>query len=245
MRTIIIKVDDKVYDELERRARSEGFLTVSDYVRNLILRSLGYVSIEPHPIAPEHEESAVRRGTAIIEKLITYIERKIHDKINPFTSKIDEVNRKLAEVIERIELLEDKVKTLESKTFSCYEATTPHAEEERERKEKPRRTARDILRDQKVMFESEIVKRIKDRDTFFLKLERSGAKIIEAKGERIAVDPDFWYEFIEKVKTLSTNNEDKIREYLDPIEYKLFNKLRESALIYFDATSRRWNLLIE
>jgi len=245
MRTIIIKVDDKVYDELERRARSEGFLTVSDYVRNLILRSLGYVSIEPHPIVPEHEESAVRRGTAIIEKLITYIERKIHDKINPFTSKIDEVNRKLAEVIERIELLEDKVKTLESKTFSCYEATASHVEEERERKEKPRRTARDILRDQKVMFESEIVKRIKDRDTFFLKLERSGAKIIEAKGERIAVDPDFWYEFIEKVKTLSTNNEDKIREYLDPIEYKLFNKLRESALIYFDATSRRWNLLIE
>jgi len=245
MRTIIIKVDDKVYDELERRARSEGFLTVSDYVRNLILKNLGYVSIEAHPMVSEHEEVAVRRSTAIIEKLITYIERKIHDKINPFTSKIDEVNRKLAEVIERIELLEDKVKALESKTLPGYEATSPHAEEGRERKEKPRKTARDILREQKVMFESEIVKRIKDRDTFFSKLERSGAKIIEAKGERIAVDPDFWYEFVEKVKALSTNNEDKIREYLDPIEYKLFNKLRESALIYFDATSHHWNLLIE
>ncbi|HID80110.1 MAG TPA: CopG family transcriptional regulator [Ignisphaera sp.] len=245
MRTIIIKIDDKVYDELERRARSEGFLTVSDYVRNLILRNLGYISTESHSMVSEHEEVSARKGTAVIEKLVTYIERKIHDKINPFTSKIDEVNRKLAEVIERIELLEDKVKELESKASSCHEVTAPHGEEERERKEKPRRTARDILRDQKVMFESEIVKRIKDRDTFFLKLERSGAKIIEAKDERIAVDPDFWHEFVEKVKALSTNNEDKIKEYLDPIEYKLFNKLRESALIYFDATSRRWNLLVE
>ncbi len=246
MRTVIVKLDDKIYEELERRARSEGFLTVSEYVRGLIMKSLGYSTVE-HPFThAEHEEGvAVRRSGAVIEKIVSLIERRIQDRINPFTSKIDEVSRRLAEVIERIEALEDRVKELETRISATHEVLAHHGEEERERREKPRRTAMDILRDQKVMFESEVVKRIKDRDTFFLKLERSGAKVIEAKGERIAVDPDFWREFVKKVEALTTNNEDKIREYLDPIEYKLFDKLRESALIYFDASMHRWNFLIE
>ncbi len=250
MPTIILKLEDSLYRELERRARAEGFPTVVDYVRHLIYRSLGYVHEEPsektstyHSATPTHGDEH-KRVSGVVEKLLAVLERRLQDRINPFTQKVDDLNRRLAEVIERIEMLEEKIKALESHT---REATyTQTAAQREERRETRRRSAIEILREQKAIFESDIARRIKDRDSFFLKLQREGAKIIEAKGERIALDPDFWNEFLSKLSSISTNNEEEVLSLLDdPIERRLFEKLREAALIYYDAVAKRWVSLVE
>ncbi len=242
MKVLILKLDDKLYEELERRAKSEGFTLVTEYVKSLILKQLGYM--QTHHMVSEHVEKPFHtpseKLSGIVDKLVTIIERKIMDKVNPFTSKIDEFGRRLAEIVERIEMIEDKLKSLEEK-FQ-YSAQQKVQEEQLPRK---RKSAIEILKEQKIIFESDIAKRIRDRDTFFLKLQREGAKIIEAQNERIAIDKDFWEEFKKKIRSLTTTQEEEIKSILDPDEFRLFEKLRESALLYFNAVNRRWELLLE
>lgn len=237
MKTVSLKLEDNVYKELLRRAREEGFLTVSEYLNSLILRLLESpkTTKQQNMSAPEEEEDRER----LIDKLLTLVERKIQSTVNPFTQKVDEINRRVATIIERLEALEDRMNTLEERIKS---AEVQH-EEVKEQK-KVRKTAVDILKEQKVMFESEIASKIKDRDTLFARLERGGAVVIEAKDERIAIDKEFWQSFVQKLKNMKTNNDEELKKMLEPIEFKLLQKLRESALIVFDSSSKSWNLLL-
>ncbi|MCI4436466.1 MAG: hypothetical protein JHC33_06610 [Ignisphaera sp.] len=234
MRTIIIKIDDKLYEELVAKAKSEGLVSVTEYVRALILRDL-------EKVKQGEVESKVGVG---VEKIVQLIERKLMDRINPFTSKVDEIARKYAEIIERIEAIEDKIKELEEKLSQQVKEAKPEKVrgEEVERK-RERKSALEILRENKALFESDIVSRIKNRDAFFNKLQREGAKIIETKDERIAIDPDFWRIFLEKISNITTQNEDEIKNVLDDIEFRLFKKLKESALLIFDVANKRWKLV--
>ena len=233
MKVITIKVDDKLYEELEKKVKVEGLLTVSEYVKVLVLKDLGKQE-------KESIEEATKKAQITLDKITLLLERRLQDRINPFTSKIDELNRKIAEVVERVESIEQKIMEIEEKLKTKREAETQIRAEHRV----PKKTAIDILKEQKVIFERDIASRIKDRDSFFARLERSNAKVIEAKDERIAVDPNFWENFIKKIAAITTNNDDDIRKVLDAIENRLFYKLKESALIVYDNISKRWQALI-
>jgi len=247
MPILMIRIDDDEYRKLEQRAREHGLLSPEEYVRVMLRRELRGEESVSRGSEPQLRGGGERSGVAlrVVEKLMTIIERKVQDMINPFTSKIDENARRLAMLMERIEALEDRVKALEEKIKSLEQSERRAGEvaERRERAAK-RRSIAEILREQGVLFESDIANRIRDRDTFFNKLSRVGAIVLELKGERVAIDPEFWKEFIQKLENISTSNEDEVSKILNPKEFRLFERLRESALLYFDATSKRWRLLI-
>lgn len=234
MKIITVELDDELYEELLKKAREEGFLTISEYLNSLILRTI-------EKEGKETFEGESRKSSSM-ERLLGIIERKVHDTVNPFTQKIDDVNRKIASLIEKLETIEERLNSLEEKTKSIESI----AEETKAPKEtkKVKKTAMDILKEQKVIFERDIATKIRDRDTFFAKLEREGAIVIEAKNERIAVDPQFWHQLIEKLKNIRTSNDEEMKKLLDPIEFKVVQKLRESALLIFDNTTKIWNLVL-
>ncbi len=254
LKTIFLKIDDDTYRKLEELARKHGLLSASEAAKIIIARA----------VKGEEEgrgiEASVgdhtKRAQSVAEKLIAIVERRLLDKINPFTSKVDEIARRLAMVIERLEAVEDKISDIERRVKEL-ESTVIHRQasmiekprlthlEETEKKEgAKRRSILEILRDQGILFESDIANRIRDRDRFFAKLKRLGAVVLELKNERVAIDPDFWNRFVEKVQSISTSIEDEIAGLLDEKEMRLFKALKESALIYFDRTSNRWRLLI-
>ncbi len=234
MKIITIKIDEKLYEELEKKAREEGLLTIAEYIRSLIMRELGKQSKE------EVVSETSKKTQATLDRIILLLERRIQDKINPFTSKVDELSRKTAEIVERIEGIEQKILEMEER-LKIKSSAEAHIKAEHKA---PRKTAIDILKEQKVIFERDIANRIKDRDSFFAKLEQSNAKVIEAKDERIAVDPNFWENFIKKIMKISTNNDDEIKQALDSIESRLFYKLKESAIAIYDNTTKKWHILI-
>lgn len=235
MKIVSLKIDDKLYEELERRAKEEGFLTIAEYVRFLISKELG------KQIKEESIDELQKRTQLTLDKVIPLLERKIQDRINPFTSKVDELSRKSAEIIERIEEIEQRVQEIEEKLKVKSDVESRMKAEHKT----PRKTAIDILREQKVIFERDIANRIKDRDSFFARLEQSNAKVIEAKDERVAVDPDFWENFVKRISSIATNNDDDIKRILDPVESRLFYKLKESALAIYDSTARKWHILVQ
>ncbi|MCC6045251.1 MAG: hypothetical protein LM572_00510 [Ignisphaera sp.] len=233
MRVIVIKIDEKTYEELVSKAKAEGLLTASEYVKVLILRELGKV---------KQAEAEAKAGVSGVDKLVQLLERKLLDRVNPFTSKVDELARRYGELVEKIEVLEERLKDLEEKVAS-QQARKPEKAVQSEKKEH-RKSAIEILQEQKVIFERDIAPRLRDRESFFNKLQRLGAKIIEAKDERVVVEPAFWNEFTKKINDLNTQNEDEIRKVLDDIELRLFKKLKESALLIYNTTAKKWQLVL-
>jgi vacuolar-type H+-ATPase subunit I/STV1 len=238
MKIVTIKLDDEVYGELLKRAKEEGFLTVAEYVNSLILRTIEKSGKE---LSKEGGDEA--RKPISVERLLTVVERKVLDTMNPFTQKIDDISRKIAIVIERLEALEERVNGVEEKLKSLEKIPEEIPAKEAGAK-KARKTAIEILKEQKVMLERDIASKIRDRDTFFAKLEREGAIVIEGKDERIAIDPQFWHQLLNKLKDIRTNNDEELKKILEPLEYKVVQKLRESALLVFDSSSKTWNLVM-
>lgn len=269
---IAIRVPEEVYKELEDRARRLGYQLVSDYVRSIILKELGkakpplieelearLTKIEEGEIPPKLYERLWKMVLSILEEtrseqlsvedikpllekwietLTSKIDRRVQDLVNPYTARIDEALRKIADLHEKLEELEERIRQLEEK----LKEHRPPVRQQQAYQEK-RKTGIERLREQGVVFESELY-RLRNRDAFFEYLARSGAKIIEAKGERIAVDPSFWDKFVTKLsEEITTSNEDKIKLLLTKQEYRLFQKLKESGLLYYDSTSRRWRFV--
>ncbi len=265
-KVIAIRVPEDVYREIVERAKREGYELISDYIRTLILRELGRTppplikdldrrlsKLEEGELTPklydriwklvlsaleEHGVSGLTAETIkpILEEwlksLLARIDRRVQDLVNPYTARIDELMRKIAELYERIEQLETELKEIKKK---ISEQRPPYTARKAERK-----TGIERLREQGVVFESELG-RLRNRDAFFDYLSRQGAKIISVRGERVAIDPEFWEKFKRKVfEELSTSNEDEIKLLLTKQEYKLFIKLKESGLIYYDSTIRKW-----
>ncbi len=163
--------------------------------------------------------------------------RSIIDSINAYTGRIDEINRKVSHLIEALEELAARIQSLEEQVRSmAQQAQQVRVEERRE----VRRSAVDILREQKVMYESDIASKIKNRDAFFEKLRRSGAVVIELAKERIAVDAEFFSAFVEKVGRVSSSSEEALSKELSREELKLLKALMGSGLAYFDNIKKRW-----
>ncbi len=234
MKAVVIRVDEKIYDELEKKAKAEGFLTISEYIHSLILRSLG------QRVEIEKESEAQKKVQLSLDRIVNILERRLQDKLNPFTSKVDDLGKKMASIIERIEDLEQRLTNIENQ----FSSTIKKEREKEKERIIPKKSAIDILKEQKIMFERDIASRIKDRDSFFAKLQKNGAIIVETKDERIAIENTFWNEFIKKIESITTNNEDEIKKILNSMEYRLFNKLKESAIIAYDAALKKWAIYL-
>ncbi|BEP17113.1 hypothetical protein PYJP_04650 [Pyrofollis japonicus] len=252
-RVIAIRLPSDVYRELEQRARRLGYSLVSDYLRDLIYRELGYKEKEEavRKLVEELvEKKLAEKGTTEIDvdKILSKIEKKIQDIINPWTAKIDQLSMRISELYEKIEELEEKVKSFEAAEATRREqyaqAVARYRPQSESRREPRRRTAIERLREQGAVFEHD-VQWLRDRDAFFERLRREGAIILNVGGERIAVDPEFWRNFKEKVEQLPTPNDDEVRVLLTDTQYQLFKKLKESGMIYFDASKRAWRFVEE
>jgi len=253
-RVIAIKIPEDQYRRLEERAKALGFTLASDYIRYLIfkdLRSMPEVpelTLEPSTLEralAKPLEKLVAEGKIpiekIIERILPRIERRIFDKVNPFTSKIDSIARHQAELREVVEVVVEKLKSIDERVSNLEKRISEAAKVAPPTKR--RRRAMEILKEQGILFESDLAKKIKDRDLFFSKLASYGAKVLELKSERVAIDPEMWTKFIEKIKALRTGNEDEIKRRLSNKEYRLFRELRESAMIYFDSVKGEWKFI--
>ncbi|ABM80970.1 hypothetical protein [Hyperthermus butylicus] len=256
-RIVALRLPDDIYRELERKARRLGYSLVSDYLRDIVFRELGYkeesIRVTLTDVERIVEEKLSRLGSGLnVDKLVARLERRLQDLVNPWTAKVDQLSARLAEVIERIEQLEVRIKSVEDETRSLREALqnlqqTRMVTERREQtvaRQLRRRSAIERLREQGVVFEHE-VQWLRDRDAFFERLRREGAIILDVGGERVAVDPEFWENFRDKVEKLPTANDDEVKLLLTEQQYALFKKLKEAGLIYFDATRRTWKFVGE
>ena len=260
-RIVAVKLPSDIYEELARRARRRGYSLVSDYVRDIILRELGYSETDLEALVRRVVDERLREAGGAgggvsreaLQKLVTQLERRLQDMINPWTAKIDSLSTRLADVIERLETLEERVSKLEEQLREQKAAAeTPgpaprvatsfhrgsHGAQPRQR----RKTAIERLREQGVVFEHE-VQWLRDRDAFFERLEREGAIVMELGGERVAVDPGFWENFKEKLQQLPTANDEEVKILLTQPQYELFKRLKEQGIIYFDTSSKSWKFV--
>ncbi len=263
VRIIAVRLPDDVYKELERRARESGYTLVADYVKDIIMRELGKGGVSIRGI--EQRLSRIEEGDlpprlyeriwmiaqsaaqelmknlqpqAIDqEKLAARVARMVQDLINPWTAKVDQLAGRIAELYEKLEELSSRLSEVEA---HIKKLETHPVHEQRHR----RKTAIERLKEQGVIFESD-VKWIRDRDAFFEKLRREGAIVIEVGGERVAMDRRFWETFRDKVEKLPTVSDEEIHILLTEPQYKLFRKLKEEGLIYFDSTKRAWRFIEE
>jgi hypothetical protein len=160
--------------------------------------------------------------------------RTLLDILNAYTGKIDELSRRVSQVVEILEGISSRLQNLEEQLRSTIQQ--PKQVEKRE----PRKSALDILKEQGVMFESDIASKIKNRDAFFERLKRGGAVVIELAKERVAVDPDFFTRFKDRVAKLSSSSDDILSRELEKSELRLLKALSSSGLAYFDSTRKRW-----
>ena len=277
-RIVAVRLPEDIYRELEAKAQRMGYSLVSEYVRALILRDLGYLretgGTREADVERIVEEALERRLRQLVEKgevrvepveleealrkAIAQLERRLQDMVNPWTAKIDNLSSRVADLVEKLEELEERVKRLEERVqeqragaghgapaFQHARPAAAHAAHERgERRPARRRSAIERLREQGVVFEHE-VQWLRDRDAFFERLRREGAIVLELGGERVAVDPEFWENFKEKIEQLPTANDEEIRVLLTDTQYELFRRLKEQGLIYFDTTKKAWRFVEE
>ena len=222
MKTIIIELDDKTYNEIEEMAKKEGYKLVSEYAKAVLLSKQGQMPSD------------------IISQIMPKLERKMQDLINPFTSQIADLKKKYAEIIEKIEEIQSKNEgkpKIEEK---------PGEEEERmeaENRKRGRKSAIEILEEQGVVFESEL--KLRNKDAFFGKLEREGAKVLHLESERIALSKKFYEEFIEKLKQINTTDPEEAVSKMNQKQAKLFMKLVADATAIFDGDKKYWRLIVD
>ncbi len=209
------------------KASEKGFIDIEEYVRELIRR-----------------EVAGETGydiDSLMEKIKPRIKRIVEDIVNEYMRIVFENRQKIAELSEKIDEINRKIEEALAKP-APRQIQQPRITEA----QRPRRRKRgiEILHEQKILFESRLG-RLRDRDRFFDYLKREGAIILELEGERVAVDPEFWNNFLEKISSIKTPDEVETQRYLSPLEKELFNRLRASQLVIFDSKTRSWRVMLE
>lgn len=224
MRAIIIKVTDDEYKRLEEEARKEGYVLLSDYIK--------------HKLFSSNVESKKENGNINTDEILKKLERRMQDMINPFTAEVETIKKKIAELAEKLDSLQVSEKQkIESKEI-------PKQVEKQQEKaavqQKPKKSVMEILKERGAIYESE--EKLKNPDAFFEKIEREGGKVLFTERERIAMDPEFYDNFIKKLSEIHTSDEIEAQKFLTKQEHKLFQKLRSLGIIYFDASARSWKI---
>jgi len=240
-----IQLPREKYEELKRIAEEKGYSLPSDLVKTLIE---GLIEGVPTGGAPKGVEQEIRR-----------LERRLTDLLNPYTGKLDEILRRLSEIQEALE--ECQAQPARPYREPGYEQPrpTPRPAQARPRgqwqrqgrEERPRRQYRsgiERLKGDKVVTLSD-VKWMNMPDKFFEKLKREGAIVFQAGGETVAVDPDYWREFLGLVERYSVRDPEEmariLEEELGERAVRLFNMLVRSGLAYFDEEAGGWVVELE
>lgn len=161
--------------------------------------------------------------------------RSATDTINTYSSLLTELRDRLVEVREVLDSLSLKIDELPSK-LTVQQIPVETVQE----KAKEKITAIEILKKQKIIYEADIAKKIKNRDAFFDRLEREGAIVLSLKDQRVAIDEEFWSQFVSKVESLTTDRDSEIAKILDKQEVALLKKLAESAIAYYERSKKKW-----
>jgi len=230
VREVKLEIPGDLYIGLERLAREEGYSSVTEYLLSVIkslITPSGRVSLED------------------FSRLKVRFERYIQDEINKRFSVIDTMRSQIAELYERLDLIQQKLSELESLIQSVYtqKAKPPGEVQEPTRAKKPYKTGIERLKEEKVVFESKLPSRVQ-RDRLFAYFEREGAVVLKLTRERIAVDPEYWREFKQKLLSLSTNVEDEVRNALGDKGFELWKALYSDNAIIFDSRARKWKFVL-
>jgi len=215
VRRITIEVDENTYKLLIEKASEEGYSLITDYIVSLIKKNL--------------QAEQLLSFEDILRRLKPRIERMVQDSINKHMEVIENIKRQIVDLYDKVDTLtntmEELKKSLEAKPM---------------RKQYIRKTGIERLREEKILFESQLPQRI-PRDRFFNYLEREGAIILYLEKERIAVDRDYWEEFKHKLfEEINTDDEEVIKDMLGTHGFELFKRLREESIIYYDPYKKKW-----
>jgi len=239
-----IQLPREKYEELKRIAEEKGYSLPSDLVKTLIEGLL--------------EGSPTGGSSKGVEQEIRRLERRIADLLNPYTGKLDEILRRLGEIQELLEECQSqparppREPAPEPPRPAARPAPSrPRAQQWQRQEERPRRQYRsgiERLRGDKVVRLSD-VKWMRMPDRFFDKLRREGAIVFQAGGETVAVDPDYWREFLGLVERYSVRDPEEmariLEEELGERAAMLFNMLVRSGLAYFDEEAGGWVVELE
>lgn len=217
-RELRILIDEQVAKQLEALSEEMGFPDLAKYVEHILTE---YVSKKGAPPEPS------------LDKLRSRLERFIQDEMNKRLSIVESVRNQVVTLFEKVEELENRVNVIEAeiKRAPIERPAAPA---------RAKRSAMEILREQKVTFESSLSPAIKDRNSFIDRLEKMGAVVLRLSKERVLVDPDFWRDFKEKIVNISTNREDELRKILEAQAYQLWKALYADGLLIFDGKLKKW-----
>jgi len=213
---IVLEIQDDLYKKLIERAEQEGFSILTDYIINVLAREL---SGEPSGVSEN-----------VLDKIKSRVLRIVEDQMNKYMELISGVKNQVAELYEKVDRLENEINEIKRSV------ETP--EKAREAEGRKPKSGIERLREEKIVFESKLPPRLRS-DRFFNYLEREGAKVLYLK-ERIAVDKDYWSEFKNKLFNIDTDDEDSIKNTLDPLAFELFKILRDESIIYYDPIKKKW-----
>lgn len=231
------------YRRIVDEARRRGYALPRDLLKDVILDCLerggeirGYdVKIDERKLA-----DAISRR----------LERTIADLINPFTAKIDEMQQRLADIVESVEASSQRhspERYEQGKSEYRYHSEGRKTQW-RSGEEHSQPGAIDRLKQQKVVFESD-VSWMRAPERFFRKLEREGAVVLDAGGERIAVDRGFWSEFRRSLSEVGIRDPDEAASLVESMlgvkAGELFRKLVKSGLAYYNDEAGVWELAVE
>ncbi|MCD6301122.1 MAG: CopG family transcriptional regulator, partial [Staphylothermus sp.] len=175
----MIKVDEETYNKLIELSEKEGFSVLNDYIVSLIKKAVG------------KEEYGIEWS-----KLKSKIERLVQDMVNQQLSVVETIRRQIMDLYDKIDDLSNQINELRKNITELQTTTTQYRRKKQETR--TRKTGIERLREEKVVFESKLTG-LSYKDKFFSYLERMGAIVIPLKGERVAIDLDFWEEFKRKL----------------------------------------------
>lgn len=230
VKRVVLEIPIELYMELEKLAREGGSSSVSEYLLSLL---------------PALTTQAGRGRVEDIDKWKARLERYIQDEINKRLSVIDTVRSQIAELYERLDSIQQRLEELEAtlRTISAQRAEMPSESQEAVRVKKSRKTGIERLREEKVVLESRLPPRVQ-RDRLFAYFEREGAIVLKLTRERIAVDPEYWREFKQKLLSLSTSAEEEIKSALGDKGFELWKALYSDNAIIFDSRTKKWKFVI-
>jgi len=215
-------LDEETYALLKAWCRHRGIELLPECAQTLLREAL---------------ESPAPPSQSSMEGLIKRVERVVQDLLNPFTGKIDEINRRLSEMIEILESEEA------GETPPPQPPRESLPQERAEARATRRPSAIDRLKEEGVVFEED-VKWMRSPSRFFYKLEKEGAVVIDVREGKVAVDPEFWREFLDEVRSLQVSDVEEaariIEDRLGPQAAKLFRRLVKAGLLHFNEESGSW-----
>jgi hypothetical protein len=229
---VTIKLTDEEFNQLRSKAASKGYETISDYLKSIALS-------EPKLLPQAEVAQKVQPEEVMPKESLQSILRAVQDMINPFTAKIDELARSIGELRERLDRLEEAIKKLPTQqpAYSYEEKRIGRTASTK------KGTAIERLSVEGVVFQSEL-SWLNNPKAFFEKLKREGAIVIELEKEYVAVDPDFWDKFQERISGMKEKDAAKVAKSLPDKMATLFKKLLSDGKIVYDSAENSWKISI-